>query len=669
MLAGFPHGETLGEYRALSLEERTRRQDEAWAAGFTRRYPLSWQQRLIDRWAARHGDSASDANAKHRARCQQIDRALRAGLKPDDRDDDIDQRAMETAREMGRRIQVIDHAMPAEWPEGVRLLLMLAEVLDWCERSGVDRFARMHGRRLKTAPTIASVLARAKDDRTWRSILYRLHAQSVEATAREMGLVSATAGAYASDDAVKRRRGQRARHKRALESQELMNEAGQCFTMDALASKSTADKTIRRNELMTRLAGFERIARELGHVAYFLTVTCPSRMHAQRMLGRWRCEENPKFDGTTMPEAQAYLCKQWSRLRSWWDRRGFARYGFRIAEPQHDGTPHWHIVLFFPRSTDKGRRSNDVLMHGLRRYFLFNDSPDEAGAAKHRIKVERIDPNRGTAAGYAIKYIAKNIDGHGVGKDLLGHDAIVASERVEAWATHARIRQFQQIGGAPVTLWREARRLNPAQEGIAPPVALLLDAVNLAARNADAEGKGIAQQVDAADAWATYTHMQGGPVVKRAALRFELVKEQTGELGRFGDPMAPKVVGVQVVSMRREPLRLVGWVNKLVQTGPLPVVLQVESERSTWINVGTIKGDDETKEQARERLRSLLGRSEAAPPWSPVNNCTRRGDALSPMRVERHAKKGRWHRFERRAASQPTLQASEHDVDHSRARR
>lgn len=44
--------------------------------------------------------------------------------------------------------------------------------------------------------------------------------------------------------------------------------------------------------------------------------------------------------------ANAYLVKTWVRARSALNRKGITPCGFRISEPQHDGTPHWHVLLF-----------------------------------------------------------------------------------------------------------------------------------------------------------------------------------------------------------------------------------------------------------------------------------------------------------------------------------
>lgn len=297
--------------------------------------------------------------------------------------------------------------------------------------------------------THAGAIARLTDPLWWRRQIRAIHARNIEGAAISLGYVHRRAEVYCSDVTLHRRAEQRRRNAAALENTIATNEAGEEFTLADLAARSVANPRIRRGELMTRIRGFEEVARGLSHAADFVTLTCPSRMHARRSVSG---DENPAYDGTTPREAQRYLTRVWARVRAAWDRAGIKPYGFRIAEPHHDGTPHWHMLIFVPAERLQEMRRL-LVRHALA------DSGEEAGARRNRIKFVSIDWRRGSAAGYVAKYVAKNIDGLHVGADLFGNDAVESSARVEAWASTWGIRQFQQIGGPPVGVWRELRRI------------------------------------------------------------------------------------------------------------------------------------------------------------------------------------------------------------------
>ncbi len=629
---------------------------DEWAETLAAPFPVAWARRLVDGWR-RQRASVGDfhANLQHLARVRALDRAHLAGVPSDANDSQLCTIAAESARDMVRRLGQRDvitrrSIEPAaspwvrDWTERAALLAAYAEAGHWLDALGLgDVLQRMRGR-------LAGILARLTCERWWRRILRRIHSQAVEGTARALGLVHKRAGCYVSDQGLSRRQGQNRRTLGALESVEAVNEHGQRYTLAELAARGPANREIRRHELMTRIAGFEAIAKDCGHVAYFVTVTCPSRMHACRTMpgSTWATQENPSHDGTTPDQAQRHLSKQWGRMRAAADRLGLGLYGFRIAEPNHDGTPHWHMLFFMPQATTRGRQAGRVLVRLLRRYFYWQCNPEERGGRRHRVKVERIDWNRGSAAGYIAKYVAKNIDGYAIEKDLYGNDSLTASARVDAWASTWRVRQFQQIGGAPVGVWRELRRLHPDQAGTSVGVSMALEAVNVAARSADANTDAV-RQYSAAHAWATYTELQGGPRVRRRALRLRLLRDQSGVCGRYGDVSPPRAVGVLTVDQITEHRPAFGIVP--ASTTRRQLVAEVESERADWIIVP--KG---TPAAALPAQQASGARSAA--PWSPVNNCTAAIDAahihrlsgaldMAPDRlfrpgVERFPKLGRW---------------------------
>jgi hypothetical protein len=429
--------------------------------------------------------------------------------------------------------------------------------------------------------TDSIAIARMIDAFWWRGKLRKLHAKIVEGAAISMGYVNKQKDIYVSNESMARRMEQNRRNAAMLEATKARNEHGDEYKLAELVAKSVSNKAIKRGELMTRISGFERIARDLGHAGLFFTMTCPSRMHRWRTIKGGKVIENKKYDGTTPKEAQAYLSLVWSRIRAALGRRGLGLYGFRIAEPNHDGTPHWHFLVFHV----EGREID--LEETIRKYAL-QDSPDERGAQQHRVDLKPIDWERGSAAGYIAKYVSKNIDGYKVEKDLYGNDTFETCHRVEAWAATWGIRQFQQIGGAPVGVWRELRRVKELPTG-AP--AHLVEAYHACNKIAKVEG------ANASVAYDRYTKAQGGVFCGRQ-YRIKVALQEADEKGRYGEKRAPRPIGVETIEKKRDGIipdgRIVNWL--------------VRSVRHVWeiLRGGAAKG------------HAAIGRA-----WTRVNNCTR----------------------------------------------
>jgi hypothetical protein len=297
--------------------------------------------------------------------------------------------------------------------------------------------------------------------------------------------------------------------------------------------------------------------------------------------------------GTTPKQAQSYLSKTWGRIRSKLARDGFGWYGFRIAEPNHDGTPHWHLLVFFapqwPGKDGIGRAALPRVAAIVRRYALM-DSGRETGAKKHRVDFKVMDPAKGTAAGYIAKYVSKNIDGYKVDKDLFGNEMLSTAQRVEAWAATWGIRQFQQIGGAPVGPWRELRRVKALPDDAPAHLVQAHEACNKT--QTDDETKPAA--------WDAYVRAQGGVFIGRD-YRIRIALEESDGTGRYGEPLDARPVGIETSTTIIErdgiipnaKVRIVSWL--------------VKSVRHVW-----------------EIIRAGAGTTNRAigAAWTRVNNCT-----------------------------------------------
>ncbi|WP_438461977.1 replication endonuclease [Marinomonas sp. PE14-40] len=273
----------------------------------------------------------------------------------------------------------------------------------------------------------------------------------VEQILRECGQVNRFASPYLSDWALRKEEQKQENNKAFLEGWEATNDKGQTYTLAQLSDLGISNPDHRFAELIVRIKGLEEVAEEQGHEGWFITLTCPSKFHAysgSRRNNKWWKEGCP-----TIQDAHNHLNHVWGLFRAWCNNHGIQFYGLRTVEPHHDGAPHWHLMLFLKPEDSK------AFLAKFEAYALQVDGK-ERGAKKHRFVTRKIDREIGSATGYIVKYISKNVHGKNIDTDHeTGRSGTDAAKRIVGWARLNRIRQFQFIGGASVTVWRELRRL------------------------------------------------------------------------------------------------------------------------------------------------------------------------------------------------------------------
>lgn len=358
-------------------------------------------------------------------------------------------------------------------------------------------------------------ISKMLDDRYWHRNLKKYGTRWREHLHIAFGDVKRGAAPYCSKHHVEEWDTRRKRSRAIMARLELEDqETKERISLIEQIDKSISNPALRRVELMTRIGGFEKVATESGYAGQFFTMTAPSKYHAYTVFGH----RNGKWNGASPRTTQRYLNRVWQQIRAELARRDIQVFGLRVAESHHDGTPHWHGLLFsLPEHSAE-------LLEVMKDYATREDEDELQGkhGIRPRFEMKPIDHEIGSATGYVVKYISKNIDGYaldGETDDENGRPLKETSKHATAWASCWGIRQFQFLGGAPVSVWRELRRFRNQEK--ADQINPLFAELHRAA--------------DAGD-WQQYTQLQGGALVARCDLPLRIwyqQKDQTNDHGEY----------------------------------------------------------------------------------------------------------------------------------------
>lgn len=355
-------------------------------------------------------------------------------------------------------------------------------------------------------------------------------------------------------------------------------ETGETLPLLSAVDASVSNNEKRRAEMMTRVKGMEELAeldslaQDSDYIGLFFTWTAPRQYHAWLETGR----RNRKWNGASPRETQHYFTRTFKNCSTALIRRGVDIFGMHITESHHDGTPHWHGILFVRREQEATLRE------------VFESYANAENCTSHRpgmqpaqsqLMIKPIDKRQGSATAYITKHICRNIEGCAPGGTdrETGRPWTELARHSAAWASLWGIKQFQFIGGPPVSVWRELRKLSDQKK--ADSVSPVFGELHRAAGGSD---------------WAEYTRLQGGLPTARKNLTMRAwykPGEEPDECGQY----TAILKGVYLQGTNKAPVatRTRNWKVKTPRQNAKP---------------GSLK----------------INRKPALTPWTRINNCTMR---------------------------------------------
>ncbi len=365
----------------------------------------------------------------------------------------------------------------------------------------------------------------------------------------------------------------------------ISHETMQEYNLADVANRTTANLDNRRAELIVRTRGDEERAIDMGFDGVFINWTLPSKYH----------RNSRKWCGCSVKEAHQNLMEQWKLARAHFAKAEIPWFGLRVAEPHEDGTPHLHAFIYCPSECKQEvmricatiARSEDA------------DELDSKEARKARFHAKPCNPNKGTATGYIIKYISKNINGAHMPEGDAENNAV----SVRAWASAWGIKQFSQSGTPAVGIWRQLRRATKRDTDFDPDLETLRDHAD------NSRWKGFCQSIG--DARLAYEFQQNqyketvkrviglewfGKVIETCSERFSVVaksdveawKQKRGGASSWStENKCNHPTEIPISPLERALMEATGWSVKGVQCliRPLSLGAKIPIDKYTTLSV------------------------------------------------------------------------------------
>lgn len=506
--------------------------------------------------------------------------SYRFNVLPDGEEEDIQLLAQDLARYLRVEMEYLSSTLDSEDVEAAAgaIYSMAAGVAEHFHMTPPEwkRFIN----RKATLQQLVIAISQMMSERYWLRNLRHYTRRWQEHLYIALGGVRRQSSPYCSQGWVQRWLASRNSGRQIMKETNVIDEdTGEEVDLLTLVDNSISNVEKRRAELITRVKGLEQlaqfdgVAQEQGYKGLFFTWTAPGRYHPWLASGH----RNRKWNGASPRKTQQYFTRTWKQLNSALKRAGVHIFGLRISQPHHDGTPHWHGMLFVHEE------QADKLLQ-IFRYYADREDSDEltryrATGKNTHLDITSIDESKGSVTAYITRHIGMNIEGcasGGLDKET-GQPYTVLARNASAWASLWGIKQFQFVGSSPVSVWRELRRFNDQKK--ADDIAPIFGEMHRAADKGD---------------WAAYVRLQGGPFITRKSLTIRpwyKRSEEPDECGQF----SAIIKGVYLPGTDKAPVatRIRKWKVRSPQQNAKP---------------GSLK----------------INRKSALTPWTCVNNCIMR---------------------------------------------